>query len=312
MEEEDEGESEKTHVQRNIILSEHCEGQRRAKDYYQSSDVFGEDFHSKIVEQVDARYHCQWPSLPVIHEEKFDLSESFRLGIITKKEEDFLLKKSIKNNFFYYNVTIMLTHLPPVVVQHILTLVVGYNSLKQAIFLSKVNNMCKQFRKFRNFKGFESAWEIFLSKKENKPQKYYVISHVFLALSKEEYDVYADDNDDDDDGDDDDDNDAQYAKGCIFRLALSTIDIDTDENLVKQHFANYHQVLNRQVNSIHQLDYYSLANWTTIKIHCITQWYQLGKGDHLLPLTNLVCQTFDETDTDSEEESEEEEEEEND
>ena len=134
--------------------------------------VFDAQFNQKIIEektvkQLDGPYHSVWPALPVIHEETFDFVAAREMGIVTEEEEKRLKSKSIRGNYFYFNVTAMLRLLPIEVGKLILQFVLQNKSLKDAIFNFKVAQLCSNFRKYRNFKGFEEVWNSFMELREN-------------------------------------------------------------------------------------------------------------------------------------------------
>ena len=133
--------------------------------------VFDAQFNQKIIEektvkQLDGPYHSVWPALPVIHEETFDFVAAREMGIVTEEEEKRLKSKSMRGNF-YFNVTAMLRRLPIEVGKLILQFVLQNKSLKDAIFNFKVAQLCSNFRKYRNFKGFEKVWNSFMELREN-------------------------------------------------------------------------------------------------------------------------------------------------
>lgn len=135
--------------------------------------VFDAFFNEKIIEektvkQLDGPYHSVWPALPVIHEETFDFVAAREMGIVTEEEEKRLKSKSIRGNYFYFNVTAMLRLLPIDVGMLILQFVLQNKSLYDAIFNFKVAQLCSNFRKYRNFKGFEEVWNSFMKLRENR------------------------------------------------------------------------------------------------------------------------------------------------
>ena len=137
-----------------------------------ATPVFDVQFNEKIIEektvkQLDGPYHSVWPALPVIHEETFDFVAAREMAIITEEEENRLKSKSIGGNYFYFNVTAMLRRLPIDVGMSILQFVLQNKSLKDAIFNFKVAQLCSNFRKYRNFKGFEKVWNSFMTLREN-------------------------------------------------------------------------------------------------------------------------------------------------
>lgn len=129
----------------------------------------------KTVKQLDGPYHSVWPALPVIHEETFDFVAAREMGIVTEEEEKRLKSKSIRGNYFYFNVTAMLRLLPIDVGMMILQFVLQNKSLYDAIFNFKVVQLCSNFRKYRNFKGFEEVWNSFMKLRENRQMLYCVV-----------------------------------------------------------------------------------------------------------------------------------------
>ena len=129
----------------------------------------------KTVEQLDGPYHLVWPAFPVIHEETFDFVAAREMGIVTEEEEKRLKSKSIRGNYFYFNVTAMLRLLPIDVGMLILQFVLQNKSLYDAIVNFKVVQLCSNFRKYRNFKGFEEVWNSFLKLRENRQMLYHVV-----------------------------------------------------------------------------------------------------------------------------------------
>ena len=129
----------------------------------------------KTVTQLDGPYHLVWPEFPVIHEETFDFVAAREMGIVTEEEEKRLKSNSIGGNYFSFDVTAMLRRLPIEVGTLILQFVLQNKSLYDAIVNFKVVQLCSNFRKYRNFKGFEKVWNSFLKLRENRQMLYHVV-----------------------------------------------------------------------------------------------------------------------------------------
>lgn len=157
-----------------------------------ATPVFDVQFNEKIikektVKQLDAQYHSVWPALPVIHRETLDFVAAREMGIVTEEEEKRLKSKSTGGNYFYFDVTAMLLGLPIEVGRLILQFVLENKSLKDAIFNFKVARLCSNFRKYRNFNGFQKVWKSFMTLRENTQMLCRVVIYDTPSLQMNHY-----------------------------------------------------------------------------------------------------------------------------
>lgn len=265
-------------------------------------DLYDHDIKEKIITQMDPTYHVQWPNVPLIHQAEFDLTIPLQKEIITPKEADFLLSKSIRNKYFYFNVTQMIRKLPLDVTMHILKLLLQNNSLKEAILSLKARRMCNRFRLYRNLKGFETIWDSFLASKDNQPQKYIVIT-----ITPTQNGVCQDEQHRHDD-----------TTPEVHHFPLNFTDDTLTKNLVANFFRKNLAIV--LCSTVQQDMFFSMVNWTTVsttgvfewrtyngKLCCERPWYVINPPPSSDSDDNIHYE-FDEEDEEEEDEDEEDEE----